>query len=124
MSDISKIKSAVIEKQDIILNRLNDLSYDESMKLLASLSSLITNIDRLQAEEENRCNKLIVQHMTEDPRATFSKAEAVLKASELYVSYKNILSLKQCTARGLGIVKLHLHHLLRTKPDGDEMDGV
>lgn len=119
MTDFAKIRTAVIEKQEVILNKLTDLPYNDIIKLLASLSSIITNLDRLQAEEESQCNKMIVQHMAQDQRATFSKAEAVLKASDVYMTYKNILSLKQCTSRGLSIVKLHLQCSLKTHIDDD-----
>lgn len=119
MADILKVKSAVIEKQEIILNKLTDLPYEESIKLMASLSSLLTNLDRLLAEEESHCNKLIIKYMSDDPRATISKAEAALKSSDIYLSYKNILSLKQCTARGLSIVRIHLNHLLKSKIESD-----
>ena len=115
MIDISKITQAVIEKQELILNKLIELSYNESLKLMASLSSLLTNLDRLQTEEDSQCNKLILQAMREDPRMTFAKAETIMKSSETYLSYKNILSLKQCTSRGIGIVRLHLQFLLKSK---------
>lgn len=45
--------------------------------------------------------KTVAQYMLDDPRATFSKADAVLKSSEQYLAYKNIVSLKQCAMRGL-----------------------
>jgi hypothetical protein len=96
MADLSSLRAAVIEKQDLILNKLPSISYEEVMKLMASLSSLISNLDKIHAEEEVRCNKIIVSEMANDQRTTFSKAEAVLKTSEVYLSYKNIMSLKQC----------------------------
>lgn len=82
---------------------------------MASLSSLITNLDKVQAEEEAQCNKILVGEMERDARATFSKADAILKTTDAYLSYKNILSLKQCAVRGLGLARLHAQHLLQTK---------
>jgi hypothetical protein len=117
--EISKITLAVIEKQEIILNKLTDLSYNESIKLMASLSSLLTNIDWLQVEGESQCNRLLFQTMKDDPRTTVSKAESMMKSSDVYRSYKKILSLKQCTSRGLGIVRFHLHYLLKSKVETD-----
>ena len=122
MIDISKITLAVIEKQETILNRLTDLSYNDTLKLMASLSSLIINLDRLQTEEESNCNKLILQTMKEDRRTSLSKAEVVMKSSDTYLSYKNILSLKQCTSRGIGIVRLHIHFLLKSKIEAESGD--
>lgn len=115
MADISKLRTAVIEKQELILNKLTTLSYQEVIHLMASLSSIITNIDKVQAEEEIQCNKLLVSEMERDPRTTFSKAEAVLKSSDTYLAYKNIMGLKQCASRGLNLAKLHVQHLLNTR---------
>lgn len=122
MADISKLRAAVIEKQELILNKLTTLSYEEVMHLMASLSSIISNLDKVQAEEEVQCNKLLVSEMERDSRTTFSKAEAVLKSSDLHLAYKNIMSLKQCASRGLNLARLHAHHLLNfrigVEPDG------
>jgi hypothetical protein len=121
MADTSELRAAVIEKQELILNRLTALSYEEIMQLMASLSSLINNLDKVQAEEEMQCNKILVGEMEKDTRATFSKADAILKTTDAYLSYKNILSLKQCAVRGLGLARLHAQHLLQTKvEDKDE----
>lgn len=122
MADLPGLRAAVIEKQDLILNKLTSLSYEDLMKLMASLSSLITNLDKVQAEEEVRCNKFIVGEMASDPRTTFSKAEAVLKTSEAYLSYKNVMSLKQCAVRGLNIARLHAQFLLKSKIEADPED--
>jgi hypothetical protein len=91
VTDISKLRQAVVEKQELILNRLTSLSYEEVMHLMASLSSIITNLDKVQVEEEIQCNRLIVTEMKNDSRTTFSKAEAFLKATDLYLSYKSIV---------------------------------
>ena len=117
IADVSKLRAAVIEKQELILNRLTTLSYEETMHLKASLSALISNLDNVQAEVELQCNRIIVGEMERDARTTFSKAEAVLKASDIHLSYKNILSLKQCAARGLGLTKFHVQHLLNSRID-------
>ncbi len=123
MADISKLRAAVIEKQEVILNRLTTLSYEEVMQLMASLSSLITNLDKVQAEEEIQCNRIIVGEMEKDTRTTFSKAEAILKSTDTYLSYKNILSLKQCASRGLTLARLHAQHLLESRITEHETDG-
>ena len=123
MADTSKLRAAVIEKQELILNRLTTLTYEEVMQLMASLSSLITNLDKVQAEEEVQCNRLLVSEMEKDSRTTFSKAEAILKTTDIYLSYKNILSLKQCASRGANLARLHVHHLLKSKVDGDFSEG-
>lgn len=115
MADIGKLRTAVIEKQDLILHKLTSLSYDEVMHLMASLSAIITNLDNIQAEAEAQCNKLIVTEMERDSRITFSKAEAVLKSSDIHLSYKNIMSLKQCAARGLSLARIHAQHLLNSR---------
>lgn len=122
MADISKLRAAVIEKQELILNKLTALSYEEVMHLMASLSAIITNLDIVQAEEEVRCNRLVVSEMERDSRTTFSKAEAVLKSSDTHLAYKNIMSLKQCAVRGLGLARLHAQYLLNSRLD-KEMDG-
>ncbi len=121
MADISKLRAAVIEKQELILNKLTTLTYEEVMQLMASLSSLITNLDKVQAEEESQCNKLLVGEMERDSRATFSKAEAILKSSDAYLAYKNIMSLKQCASRGLNLARIHTQYLLKSKA-AEEMD--
>jgi hypothetical protein len=122
MADISKLRAAVIEKQEVILNRLTTLSYEEVMQLMASLSSLITNLDKVQAEEEILCNRIVVGEMEKDSRTTFSKAEAILKSTDTYMAYKSILSLKQCVSRGLSLAKLHAQYLLGTKYSEHETD--
>jgi hypothetical protein len=114
--DISKLKSAVIEKQELILNRLTTLTYEEVMHLMASLSAIISNLDKFQAEEEIHCNRLLVSTMDKDAKITFSKAEAVLKCSDIYLSYKNFMSLKQCASRGLNLARLHVQYLLNPGP--------
>ena len=68
MTDIAKLRSAVIEKQELILNRLATLTYEEVMHLMASLSSIITNLDKVQAEEECQCNRHLVAEMEKDAR--------------------------------------------------------
>ncbi|MEI8346559.1 MAG: hypothetical protein WCG27_03770, partial [Pseudomonadota bacterium] len=61
-----------------------------------------------------KCNKILIAEMERDTRATFSKAEAVLKCSDTYLSYKNIMGLKQCASRGLNLARLHAQHLLKS----------
>ena len=119
MADISKLRAAVIEKQELILNRLTTLSYEEVMQLMASLSSLITNLDKVQAEEEVQCNRIVVGEMEKDARTTFSKADALLKTTDTYLSYKNIMSLKQCASRALALARIHVQHLLELKVGGE-----
>ena len=82
---------------------------------MASLSSIITNLDKVQVEEEIQCNKFLVGEMERDSKATFSKAEAFLKTTDAYMSYKNIMSLKQCATRGMNLAKLHAQHLLNSR---------
>ncbi len=122
MADISKLRAAVIEKQEVILNRLTTLSYEEVMQLMASLSSLITNLDKVQAEEEVQCNRIVVGEMEKDARTTFSKAEAILKTTDTYLVYKNIMSLKQCASRALTLARLHVQHLLGSRIGADHED--
>ncbi len=123
MADISKLHTAVIEKQKLILNKLTTLSYKDVMHLTASLSSIITNLDNVQAEEEVLCNRLIVNEIERDSMATFSKAEAILKASDSHHADKNILSL-QCASRGLSLARLHAHHLLNSRIDVHHSGGA
>ena len=73
------------------------------------------NIDKVQSEEEAQCNKLLVNEMERDSRTTFSKSEAILKTTDAYLSYKNILSLKQCALRGLSLAKIHTQYLLKSE---------
>ncbi len=47
MVDLSELKTAVIEKQDIILHKLTELSYKDLMKLAASVSSIISNLENM-----------------------------------------------------------------------------
>jgi len=122
IADISKLRAAVIEKQELILNKLTTLTYEEVMQVMASLSSLITNLDKVQAEEESQCNKHLVGEMERDSRATLSKAEAILKSSDAYLSYKNIMSLKQCASKGLNLARSHTQYLFNSKM-ADEIDG-
>lgn len=119
MAELSNLRSAVIEKQEIILNKLTSLSFEEVMHLMASLSSLITNLDKIQAEEEMHCNRIIVREMEKDQRTTFSKAEAILKASETYQSYKNVMGLKQFAIRGLTFTKMQAQYILKSNHEND-----
>lgn len=120
--DISKLRSAVIEKQERILNELTSLGYEEVIHLMASLSSIISNLDKVQADEDVRCNKLLVTEM--ERGSAFSKAEAIMKCSEAYLSYKNVLSLKHCAMRGLGLARIHAQRLLKTKVVDDLEDAA
>lgn len=115
MADLSKFRAAVIEKQEIILNRLTKLTYEEVMQLMASLTALISNLDKILAEEDVLCNRLMVAEMERDPRSTFSRAESIMKASETYLSYKHAMNLKQCAARGLSLAKIHTQYVLNSK---------
>ncbi len=125
MADTSKLRAAVIEKQELILNKLTTMTYAEVMQLMASLSAIIGNLDKVQAEEELQCNRLLVGEMEKDTRTTFSKAEAIMKCSDAHLSYKNIMSLKQCASRGLNLARLHAQYLLRSRLDeeSDAADG-
>lgn len=70
---LSKFSNALVEKQDIILNRLTDLSCQKSIKLMAGI---VSNLEKLQSTEDIKCNKIIADQFLNDPRATFSKVEA------------------------------------------------
>ena len=61
MANIVKIREVVIEKQEVVLNKLIELNHNDLIKLMASISALIADIDRAQVEEEMRCNKIIVE---------------------------------------------------------------
>ena len=124
MADVSKLRSAVIEKQELILNKLTAMTYVEVMQLMASLSAIISNLDKVQFEEEGQCNRLLVAEMNKDARTTFSKADAVLKSSDAYQSYKSIMNLKQCAARGMNLARLHVLYLLKSGAGGDETLGT
>jgi len=117
------LRTAVIEKQDLILNKLTTLSYEDVMHLMASLSSIITNLDKIQADEELHCNKILVSEMERDSRTTFSKTEAILKSTDTHLSYKNVMSLKQCASRGLGLARLHAECLVGRKMANDLQGG-
>ena len=111
MTDILKFKSVLIEKQELILNRLTLLDSKELMHLVASLSSLISNLDLAQAEEEIRCNRVIVSEMKLH-RTSFARAESVLKSSDTYFAYKNVLNLKQCAVRSYNLAKMQAQYVL------------
>lgn len=112
MADLQKLRHVLIEKQEIIL-KLTNLNYAETVQLIASLSSLITNLDRSYLEAEIKCNSQMVQQMEHDPRCTITKAETYLKSTESYVLYRELLSLKQCAARGLSLAHVHLQYLTK-----------
>ena len=110
MVDLSELKTAVIEKQDIILHKLTELSYKELMQLSASLSAIISNLENMYTRSENLCNKIISEQMLHDHKTTFSKAESIMKSSEIYLKSKNILNLKQCASRAMSLIKIHLQY--------------
>lgn len=119
MVDTAKIRAAVIEKHEVVLNQLAQLPYDDVIKLIASLSFIIDNLDRAQEDGEFECNKIIVSEMGKDPGVTFFRAEAILETSEAYLSYKSTMSLKQLAVRDLNIARLHMQYLLKSRMEGD-----
>lgn len=76
MADLPKLRQAVIEKQELVL-KLTKLSYEETVQLIASLSSIITNLDRAYLEAEVKCNSQMVQQMEHDPRCTIQKQKPI-----------------------------------------------
>lgn len=120
MVDLSELKTAVLEKQDIILHKLTELSYKDLMKLAASVSSIISNLENMYTRNEYLCHKIISEQMLHDPRITFAKAESIMKSSEIYLKTKNILNLKQCASRTMSLIKIHLqYYFLKEKIESD-----
>jgi len=115
MRDFEKIHAAAVEKQNIIANEMHELNYDALINLLANTSALIFKIDKILAEEESNCHKIVTHTMSLDTRATFSKAEAMMKSSPQYIEYKKIMGLKQLTTRGFNILKAHFANEERPK---------
>ena len=123
MADFDELKVAVIEKQEIILHKLNELSYKKLMQLAASLSAIISNLENMYTKSENLCNKIISEQMLHDHRTTFAKAESIMKSSEIYVKSKNIVNLKQCALRAISLVKIHLqYYWLKQKTGSESLD--
>jgi len=58
--------------------------------------------------------------MLHDNRATFAKAEAIMKSSEDYVKSRNIANLKQCASRAINLAKIHLQYYFLKEPTGSE----
>lgn len=119
MTDLLKFSDAIIEKQEIILNSLTDLPYKELVKMMASLSAIISNLDKIQTTEEIKCNKIIADQFSNDPRASFAKVEALMKSSETYAAYKNTLNLKQSAMRELQIVRIQVQYHLKITLDNE-----
>lgn len=123
MVEFSELKAAVIEKQDIVLHKLTELSYKDLMQLAASLSAIISNLKNIYIKSEHLCNKIISEHMLNDHRATFSKAESIMKSSEIYVKSKNIANLKQYSSRAMSLIKIHLqYYFLKEKTGSESLD--
>lgn len=121
MSELTAIKTSLFEKQDLIATRLNLLNYNELLALVSSLSSLISKLDFLQADEEIRCNRVLIQEMNSNPRGTLGKAEAILRSSETYRSFKYINNLKNLAIRSFHLSKQHATYLLKLAESGDEI---
>lgn len=119
--DLSKFSNALIEKQEIILNQLTELPYEELIKLMASISAIISNLEKLQTTEDIKCNKIIAEQFLNDPRASFAKAEALMKSSEAYAKYKNIANLKQCALRELQIVRIQVQYHLKSRVSDEQI---
>ena len=115
MKNLSILQTEVIEKQELVVNKLTTLSYVEVIQLMARLSLLISDLDKIQIEHEIQCNKFIVRKMEQETKGVYSKAEAMMKASDLYWDYKNTLSAKQSAVSALHTAKIHIQYLLRSK---------
>lgn len=123
MADFDELKAAVIEKQDIVLNKLTELSYKELIQLVASLSAIVGNLENMYAISEHLCNKIIAEQMIQDYRTSFAKAEAVMKSSENYVKSKNIVNLKQCALRAINLAKIHLQYFIKENINLDTLES-
>ncbi|MFK7828128.1 MAG: hypothetical protein AB8G05_28520 [Oligoflexales bacterium] len=113
MVSIEELRSAVIEKQSMILEKLPSLAYDETLRLAASISAIISNLESLQGFEELKYHTLISEQLSNDPKASFAKVEAIMKSSNSYVSYRNVVNLKQCALRMQNLAKIHLEYILK-----------
>jgi hypothetical protein len=122
MADLDELKNAIIEKQNIILNKLTELPYKESMRLLASLLAIVSNLENMQTQSEIVCNRIISDLMMADHRTSFSKAETIMKSSDTYLKHKKISNLKQCASRESSLIKIHLQYLLKEKIQVDDED--
>ena len=80
MVNLSKLNDAIIEKQEIILNHLTELSHKELIKMMASISAIISNLEKMQTQEDVKCCKIIAEQFLNDSRASFAKAEALMKS--------------------------------------------
>ena len=69
----------------------------------------------MQTQSEIICHRIISDFMVAEHRASFSKAESIMKSSEPYLKYKKIVNLKQCATREMSLIKLHLQYLLKEK---------
>jgi hypothetical protein len=118
--DLSRLSSAIIEKQGVILNNLVNLSHEELMKMMVSLSAIISNLEKLQTQEDIKCNKIMAIEFSNDSRASFSKVEVLMKASDTYLEYKNVMNLKQCALRELSLVKIQVQYYLKSEIDYQE----
>ena len=121
MTDLSTFSKAIIEKQNVILNNITDLSYNELIKMMASISAIISNLEKLQTNEDIKCNKIVSDQFLNDPKAAFAKAEAFMKSSDCYLAYKNILNLKQCATRILQILKIQIQFFLKSNINEEEI---
>lgn len=123
MANIDELRSAVIEKQSIILEKLPNLAYQDSLRLAASISAIISNLETLQGYEELKYHTLVSEQLSNDPKASFAKVEAIMKSSNSYVSYRNVVNLKQCALRMQNLAKVHLQYLLNnSKPDVEQCE--
>jgi hypothetical protein len=79
----------------------------------------------MYTKSEYLCNKIISEHILNAYRSTFSKAESIMKSSEIYVNSKNIINFKQCASRAmsLSLLKIHLkYYFLKEKIGSESLD--
>ena len=91
--------------------------------MAASISAIISNLETLQGYEELKYHTLVSEQLSNDPKASFAKVEAIMKSSNSYVSYRNVVNLEQCALRMQNLAKVHLQYLLNnSKPDVEQCE--
>ena len=117
MKKLAELSNAIIEKQKIILDGLDKLSYEELIKQMASINAIVSNLDNIRTEEEIKCNKNLADQFLNDRKMTVAKAEALMKISDAYHKYKNACNLMQCATGLYQLLSIHMRYKFATGAD-------
>lgn len=104
MNEVENLSKLITEKQDMV-KHLHELTYNDLLNLLTSLSDYIFQLEAFLIKGESVCNQIILRSMAADSRTSFAKADAIMKSSAHYLEHRRVQRMKQLVTRNFNIVR-------------------